>query len=123
MDGTFKIVPEWYQQMFTIHCRDRFPGSTSKDATFISAKQFCGRWIAAVVFWRDCLRVTKGLVYISGEGEELGLRTMYLHEAETQKKIKTLMATAFLPLLEISDAVDLLGRNVTGSVAALFENG
>ncbi|KRY63336.1 hypothetical protein T11_2895 [Trichinella zimbabwensis] len=19
MDGTFKIVPEWYQQMFTIH--------------------------------------------------------------------------------------------------------
>ncbi|XP_003378039.1 conserved hypothetical protein [Trichinella spiralis] len=32
-----------------------------------------------------------------------------------------LMATAFLPLHEIPEAVDLLGRDVTGSVAALFE--
>ncbi|KRX11976.1 hypothetical protein T07_13449, partial [Trichinella nelsoni] len=49
---------------------------------------------------------------------ELGLRTRYLHEAETKKKIKMLMATAFLPLPEVPAAVDLLGRNVTGLIAA-----
>ncbi|KRY31179.1 hypothetical protein T01_10570 [Trichinella spiralis] len=32
-----------------------------------------------------------------------------------------LMATVFLLLAEVPDAVDLLGRDVTGSVAALFE--
>ncbi|KRX13010.1 hypothetical protein T07_8017 [Trichinella nelsoni] len=32
-----------------------------------------------------------------------------------------LMATAFLPLAEVPDAVDLLCRDITGSVAALFE--
>ncbi|KRZ48692.1 hypothetical protein T02_10433, partial [Trichinella nativa] len=52
---------------------------------------------------------------------ELGLRTRYLHEAETKKKIKMLMATAFLPLPEVPAAVDLLGRNVTGLIAALFD--
>ncbi|XP_003369938.1 conserved hypothetical protein [Trichinella spiralis] len=61
MEETLKIVPEWYQRLFTIHVfygggkpsfatlrlplslqfRDRFRGSTSKAATFISAKQFC----------------------------------------------------------------------------------
>ncbi|KRX58732.1 hypothetical protein T06_14066, partial [Trichinella sp. T6] len=52
---------------------------------------------------------------------ELGLRTRYLHETETKKKIKMLMATAFLPLPEVPAAVDLLGRNVTGLIAALFD--
>ncbi|XP_003369937.1 conserved hypothetical protein [Trichinella spiralis] len=32
-----------------------------------------------------------------------------------------LMATAFLPLAEVPDAVDLLGRDVAGSLAALFD--
>ncbi|KRX51759.1 hypothetical protein T09_12967 [Trichinella sp. T9] len=52
---------------------------------------------------------------------DLELRTRYLHEAEIKKIIKMLMATAFLPLAEVPDAVDLHGRDVTGSVAALFE--
>ncbi|KRX77068.1 hypothetical protein T06_3034 [Trichinella sp. T6] len=52
---------------------------------------------------------------------ELRLRTRYLHETETKKKIKMLMATAFLPLPEVPAAVDLLGRNVTGLIAALFD--
>ncbi|KRX74713.1 hypothetical protein T06_5189 [Trichinella sp. T6] len=52
---------------------------------------------------------------------DLGLRTRYLHEAEIKTIIKMLLATAFLPLDEVPDAVDLLGRDVTGSVAALFE--
>ncbi|KRX40420.1 hypothetical protein T05_810, partial [Trichinella murrelli] len=47
------------------------------------------------------------------EVAELGLRTRYLHEGETKKKIKMLMATAFLPLPEVPAAVELLGRNVT----------
>ncbi|KRZ65174.1 hypothetical protein T08_9524, partial [Trichinella sp. T8] len=46
---------------------------------------------------------------------------MYLHEAETKKKIKMLMETAFLPLPEVPAAVDLLGRNITGLIAALFD--
>ncbi|KRX61842.1 hypothetical protein T12_14812, partial [Trichinella patagoniensis] len=25
MDGTFKIVPQWYQQLFTIHARKLVP--------------------------------------------------------------------------------------------------
>ncbi|KRX67864.1 hypothetical protein T06_4849, partial [Trichinella sp. T6] len=52
---------------------------------------------------------------------DLGLRTRYLHEAEIKTIIKMLLATAFLPLAEVPDAVDLHGRDVTGSVAALFE--
>ncbi|KRZ14182.1 hypothetical protein T4C_4743 [Trichinella pseudospiralis] len=52
-----------------------------------------------------------GLVYIS-ERKEPGLRTIYLYEAKTKKRMKILMETAFLQLYEIPAAVDLLGRNV-----------
>ncbi|KRZ02681.1 hypothetical protein T11_6487 [Trichinella zimbabwensis] len=52
---------------------------------------------------------------------EPGLQTRYFHEAERRKKIKMLMETAFLPLPEVPAAVDLLGRNVTGSVATWYD--
>ncbi|KRY30779.1 hypothetical protein T01_6511 [Trichinella spiralis] len=80
MDGTFKIVPEWYQQMFTIH-----------------------------VFIAVLRKVT-----------DLGMQISYIHEAETKKKVKMLLAAAFLPLHDIPAAVELLGRDAIGSVAVLF---
>ncbi|KRY64823.1 hypothetical protein T4A_6911, partial [Trichinella pseudospiralis] len=64
------------------------------------------------------------LVYIS-ERKEPGLRTVYLYEAKTKKRMKILMETAFLPLYEVPAAEDLPDRNVTGSVASqlcLLEN-
>ncbi|KRX33349.1 hypothetical protein T05_4959 [Trichinella murrelli] len=63
---------------------------------------------------RDC-------PYAAVQVADLGLRARYLREAETKKIIKMLMATAFLPLNKVPEDVDLLGRDVTGSVAALFE--
>ncbi|KRX62502.1 hypothetical protein T09_2704 [Trichinella sp. T9] len=52
---------------------------------------------------------------------DLGLRTRYLHEVETKKKIKMFVATAFLLLPEVLDVMDLLGTDVTGLLAALFD--
>ncbi|KRX12600.1 hypothetical protein T07_10087 [Trichinella nelsoni] len=51
---------------------------------------------------------------------DLGMCTSYIHEEQYKKKIKMLLATAFLPLHDVAAAVELLGRDVTGSVAALF---
>ncbi|KRY99572.1 hypothetical protein T11_16712 [Trichinella zimbabwensis] len=154
MDGTFKIVPEWYQQMFTIHVfkeskliplvycltvrrdlptyHEIFDNLILKAAALgvvlqpqtvicdfetalIPAVQasFPGVQIQSCYF-HFCQAVLRKVA-------ELGLRTRYLHKAETKKKIKILMATAFLPLSEVPAAVDLLGRNVTGSVAALYD--
>ncbi|KRZ02337.1 hypothetical protein T11_2656 [Trichinella zimbabwensis] len=136
MDGTFKIVPEWYQQMFTIHhtyC-EIFDNLISKatalgvvlqpqtvicdfETALIHAVQglFPGVNIQGCYF-HFCQAVLRNVA-------EPGLQTRYLDEAETKKKFKILMAAAFLPLSEVPAAVDLLGRNVTGSVAALFVNG
>ncbi|KRY43590.1 hypothetical protein T03_13104 [Trichinella britovi] len=48
------------------------------------------------------------------------MRTSYIHEAATKKKVKMLLATAFLPPHDVPVAVELLGRDATGSIAALF---
>ncbi|KRX77067.1 hypothetical protein T06_3034 [Trichinella sp. T6] len=143
MDGTFKIVPEWYHQMFSIHVfkevrrdlptyHEIFDNLILKAAALgvvlqpqtvicdfetalIPAVQasFPGVQIQGCYF-HFCQAVLRKVA-------ELGLRTRYLHETETKKKIKMLMATAFLPLPEVPAAVDLLGRNVTGLIAALFD--
>ncbi|XP_003378537.1 hypothetical protein Tsp_06399 [Trichinella spiralis] len=42
------------------------------------------------------------------------------NEAATKKKVKMLLATAFLPPHDVFVAVELLGRDATGSIAALF---
>ncbi|XP_003366967.1 conserved hypothetical protein [Trichinella spiralis] len=154
MDATFKIVPEWYHQMFTIHVfkegkliplvycltvrkdlpsyREIFDNLILKAAALgvvlqpqtvicdfetalIPAVQasFPGVQIQGCYF-HFCQAVLRKVA-------ELELRTRYLHEAETKNKIKMLMATAFLPLPEVPAAVDLLGRNVTGLISALFD--
>ncbi|KRZ75178.1 hypothetical protein T10_12247, partial [Trichinella papuae] len=122
MDGTFKIVPEWYHQMFSIHVFKEgklipLPQTVICDfeTALIPAVQgsFPGVHVQGCYF-HFCQAVLRKVA-------DLGLRSRYLREAETKKIIKMLMATAFLPLAEVPAAVDLLGRDVTGSVAALFQ--
>ncbi|KRX27723.1 hypothetical protein T07_8546 [Trichinella nelsoni] len=48
------------------------------------------------------------------------MRTSYINEAATKKKVKILLATAFLSPHDVPVAVELLGRYATGSIAALF---
>ncbi|XP_003378767.1 putative DNA mismatch repair protein, partial [Trichinella spiralis] len=48
------------------------------------------------------------------------MQISYIHEAATKKKVKMLLAAAFLPLHDIPAAVELLGRDAIGSVAVLF---
>ncbi|KRX21862.1 hypothetical protein T07_14581, partial [Trichinella nelsoni] len=74
MDGTFKIVPEWYQQMFTIH------------------------------------------VFIAGGSTYKVVPSTPASSAE----VKMLLVMASSPLRDVPAAVELLGRDATGSVAALF---
>ncbi|KRX25741.1 hypothetical protein T07_7707 [Trichinella nelsoni] len=57
----------------------------------------------------------------SAEGGRSYANNGTFHEAETKKKIKMLVATAFLLLPEVLDVMDLLGTDVTGSLAALFD--
>ncbi|KRX34390.1 hypothetical protein T05_3451 [Trichinella murrelli] len=72
MDETLKIVPEWYQRLFTIH-----------------------------VFYGDCpYPCSSGIV--SG-GPRPRLLLSFLPSSSEE---------AFLPLAEVPDAVDLLGRDV-----------
>ncbi|KRZ71904.1 hypothetical protein T10_2445 [Trichinella papuae] len=51
---------------------------------------------------------------------DLGMRTRYIYEAAIKKTVKMLLATAFFSLHDVPAAVELLGRKVTGPVAALF---
>ncbi|KRY06582.1 hypothetical protein T12_3131, partial [Trichinella patagoniensis] len=97
MDGTFKIVPEWYQQMFTIHAAVLGvvlqPQTVICDfeTALIPALQgtFPGVNIQGCYF-HFCQAVLRKVT-------DLGMRTSYIHEAATKKKVKMLLATAFLP--------------------------
>ncbi|XP_003366564.1 UDP-N-acetylglucosamine 2-epimerase, partial [Trichinella spiralis] len=51
---------------------------------------------------------------------ELGLKTQYRMEEGTRRKIRMLLATAFLPVPEIDTSVRLLETGPTGTLAALF---
>ncbi|KRX48900.1 hypothetical protein T05_8341 [Trichinella murrelli] len=154
MDGTFKIVPEWYQQLFTIHVfkeaklislvysltvrKDVICYCEIFDTLIVKAAalgvvlqpqtiicDFGTAFIPEVqgsfpgVLVQDCYFHFCQVVL--RKVADLELRTRYLHEAEIKKIIKMLLATALLLLDEVPDAVDLHGRDVTGSVAALFE--
>ncbi|KRX31952.1 hypothetical protein T05_3128, partial [Trichinella murrelli] len=85
MDGTFKIVPEWYHQMFSIHVFKEgvvFQPQTvicDFETALIPAVQasFPGVQIQGCYF-HFCQAVLRKVA-------ELGLRTRYLHEAETKK--------------------------------------
>ncbi|XP_003370715.1 hypothetical protein Tsp_09926 [Trichinella spiralis] len=120
MDGTFKIVPEWYQQMFTIHAATLRvvlqPQTVICDfeTALISALQgtFPGVHIQGCYF-HFCKPVLRKVT-------DLGMRTSYIHEAAMKKKVKMLLTTAFLPPHDVPAAVELLGSDAAGSIAALF---
>ncbi|KRY23978.1 hypothetical protein T12_2300 [Trichinella patagoniensis] len=134
IDGTFKIVLEWYQQLFTIHVFKKSKliplvytaalGVVLQPQTIIC--DFETALIPAVqgsfpgVHLQGCYFHFCQAVILLQKVADLGLRTRYLHEAETKKKIKMLVATAFLLLPEVLDVMDLLGTDVTGLLAALF---
>ncbi|XP_003368669.1 hypothetical protein Tsp_12929 [Trichinella spiralis] len=52
---------------------------------------------------------------------ELGLKTRYRMEEATRRKIRMLLATAFLPVPEVDTGVRLLEAGTTSTLAALFQ--
>ncbi|KRX36271.1 hypothetical protein T05_11328 [Trichinella murrelli] len=52
---------------------------------------------------------------------ELGLKTRYRTEEQTKRKIRILLATAFLPVPQVDTGVSLLEAGTTGTLAALFQ--
>ncbi|KRX68178.1 PiggyBac transposable element-derived protein 3, partial [Trichinella sp. T9] len=52
---------------------------------------------------------------------ELGLKTRYRTEEPTKRKIRMLLATAFLPVPHVNTGVSLLEAGTTGNLSALFQ--
>ncbi|KRX32725.1 hypothetical protein T06_12423, partial [Trichinella sp. T6] len=52
---------------------------------------------------------------------ELGLKTRYRTEEQTKRKIRMLLATAFLPVPQVDTGVSLLEAGTTGNLLALFQ--
>ncbi|KRZ88035.1 ATP-dependent RNA helicase DDX19A [Trichinella sp. T8] len=52
---------------------------------------------------------------------ELGLKTRYRQHEETRRKIRMLLATAFLPVPHVNTGVSLLEAGTTGTLAALLQ--
>ncbi|KRX74745.1 hypothetical protein T06_7740 [Trichinella sp. T6] len=52
---------------------------------------------------------------------ELGLKTRYRQHEETRRKIRMLLATAFLPVPHFITGVSLLEAGTAGTLAALFQ--
>ncbi|KRY58734.1 hypothetical protein T03_15571 [Trichinella britovi] len=139
MDGTFKIVLEWYQQLFTIHVFKKpklipLVYSLTVRKHIATYCEFLDNLIAKAAALRVVVLQPQTIICyfetalipavqgsFPGKVADLGLRTRYLHEAETKKKIKMFVATAFLLLPEVLDVMDLLGTDVTGLLAALFD--
>ncbi|KRZ65443.1 hypothetical protein T08_10945, partial [Trichinella sp. T8] len=114
MDGTFKIVPEWYQQMFTIHVfiagklvplvyclivhkdLSTYRGSVGGGPTAANNRPdpYTASDISGGAHTRLLLPFLPAVVR---KVTDLGMRTSYIHEAATKKKVKMLLATAFLP--------------------------
>ncbi|KRX12591.1 hypothetical protein T07_7386 [Trichinella nelsoni] len=142
MDGTFKIVPEWYQQLITIrvfiatcllfNCLKRsyhvsrnlllfnFKGGSVRGCPSVADNRPDSCTVGAFpgvhiqdCYFRFCQLVLRKVT-------DPGMRTSYIREAETKKKVKMLLPTVSLPLHDVPAAVKLLGRDAVGSVAALF---
>ncbi|KRX51250.1 hypothetical protein T09_6570, partial [Trichinella sp. T9] len=149
MDGTFKVVPQWYQQLFTIHAfvaGKLVPAvyclCTGKDVeTYDFNKQsgsprvnlnpqtiicdFETALIPAIQGYFPNKRV-KGCYFqlcqaVHRKVGELGLKTRYRTEEGTRRKIRMFLATAFLPVPQVDTDVRLLEAGTTGSLSALFQ--
>ncbi|KRX14006.1 hypothetical protein T07_1503 [Trichinella nelsoni] len=146
MDGTFKIVPQWYQQLFTIHafsdgklvpaiclCTDKDIGTYEFISQALISRaaalevdlnpdtiicDFETALIPAIQGYFPNARV-QGCCFhfcqaVHRKVSELGLKTRYRQHEETRRKIKMLLATAFLPVPHVDTGVTLLEASTTG---------
>ncbi|KRZ17429.1 hypothetical protein T11_12785, partial [Trichinella zimbabwensis] len=103
MDGRFKILPQCYQQQFN------HPGMADKlvPATLIPVIQgYFPNTRVQGCYFHFCQAVHRKV-------GELGLKTRYRTEMETKRKIKMLLATAFLPVPQVDTGVSLLEAGTT----------
>ncbi|KRY09245.1 hypothetical protein T12_12274 [Trichinella patagoniensis] len=154
MDGTFKIVPQWYQQLFTIHAivaGKLVPAvyclCTGKDiATYGFIFQalidkaavlevdlnpdtiicdFETALIPAIRGYFPNMRVQGCYFYfyqaVHRKVGELGLKTRYRQHEETRRKIRMLLATAFLPVPQVDTVVSLLEAGTTEPITTWME--
>ncbi|KRZ05321.1 PiggyBac transposable element-derived protein 3 [Trichinella zimbabwensis] len=131
MDGTFKIVPQWYQQLFTIHafvagklvpavyclCTGKDIGTYGYIFQALIDKAavlevdlnpdtiICDFETALIPAIRGYFPNTRvqGCYFhfcqaVHRKVGELGLKTRYRQHEETKRKIRMLLATAFLPV-------------------------
>ncbi|XP_003382059.1 conserved hypothetical protein [Trichinella spiralis] len=131
MDGTFKIVPQWCQQLFTLHA---FVAGKQVPAVYCLCTALIDKAAVLKVDLNPdtiiCDFETALIPAIQGyfpntravhrKVGELGLKTQYRMEEGTRRKIRMLLATAFLPVPEIDTSVRLLETGPTGTLAALF---
>ncbi|KRX36345.1 hypothetical protein T05_8968 [Trichinella murrelli] len=105
MDGTFTVLPQWYQQLFTIHeiC-GVYAGAGSLPFMYGATSQIRG-------YRADTS--TSARWYIK-KSVSCGLKTRYRTEIETKRKIRMLLATAFLPVPQVDTGVRLLEAGTTG---------
>ncbi|KRZ15331.1 hypothetical protein T11_6724 [Trichinella zimbabwensis] len=112
MDGTFKVVPQWYQQLFTIHA---FVAGKLVPAVYcLCTGKDIGTYGAATS--------TSARRYIDRKVGELGLKTRYRQHEETKRKIRMLLATAFLPVPQVDTGVSLLEAGTTASLSCNFRS-
>ncbi|KRX51233.1 hypothetical protein T06_11595, partial [Trichinella sp. T6] len=123
MDETLKIVLEWYQRLLTIHYF-LYIVYLSEKISLIRLENIISDFETALIV---AVQGSFPGVHVQGcyfHFFQAVLRTvadLELRTSGNKEKIKILMATAFLPLAEVPDAVDLLGRDVAGLLAALFD--
>ncbi|KRZ48154.1 hypothetical protein T02_14372 [Trichinella nativa] len=153
-DGTFKIVPSWYQQLFTLHVFLRgkllpvvYCLTVRKDLPTYSrifevlhskaeelgvqlepAKFVCDFETALIpaiqgnfpntrvqgCFFHFCQAVLRQV-------GRLGLRTDYMNNQEVRKKVKMLMALAFLPVHLVPAGFEIINVGTSGQLEALFQ--
>ncbi|KRX59483.1 hypothetical protein T09_7506, partial [Trichinella sp. T9] len=115
MDGTFKIVPQWYQQLFTIHafaagklvpavyclCTDKDIGTYG-----FKSQALISRAAALEVGFNPDTNIYSPDIHfcqaVHRKAGELGLKTRYPQHEETRRKIRMLLATAFLPVPHVN---------------------
>ncbi|KRX13528.1 hypothetical protein T07_8052 [Trichinella nelsoni] len=93
MDGTFKIVPQ---------CPD------TRDSGLLPEYE------VQDCYFHFCQAVHRKV-------GELGLKTRNRTEEQTKRKIRMLLATAFLPVPQVDMGVSLLEAGTTGNLLALFQ--
>ncbi|KRZ66936.1 hypothetical protein T10_10254, partial [Trichinella papuae] len=115
MDGTFKVVPQWYQQLFTIHA---FAAGKLVPAVYglCTSKDIdtCGFLFQALITRAAALEVDLkpdtiicDLQAVHRKVGELGLKTRYRSDERSRRNIKMLLVTTFFPVPQVDMGVTL----------------